>query len=150
MAKRDFIFGFLLTVLLTIYFFIMKAAHLYEFFNLRFVNVVFFLLITWMAIRKFYEDNPDRKFNYLTGLMAGFRPAVFGIFLFAGFQVIYLSFDVQLLNAIAQGVPLPDVITPFTASLYLFFEGVAVALITSYISMRIVDARQIEGYEERL
>jgi len=150
MIKRDLWFGLLLALLLIAYFFTMRAANLYENFNFRFVNVIFFLAVTWMAIRKFYDSNPDRKFNYLTGLLAGFRPAVFGIFLFSAFQVVYLSIDVHLLSRIAEGVPTPDVITPFTASLYLFFEGLAVALITSYLSMRIVDARQIEGYEERL
>ncbi len=152
MRKQDFLFGLLLTALMIAYFFMMKAANLYENFNLRFVNVLFYLLVTWLAIRNFYKVNPDRKFNYLTGLLAGFRPAVIGVFFFAIFQMINLSMDEHLMSTLEEMAPIEDTFTPFTAGVYLFFEGVAVGLITSYLSMRVVDARQIddEEYEERL
>lgn len=150
MIKRDFLFGILLAALLIIYFFLMKSANLYENLNFRFVNVLFYMAVTWLAIRTFYKESPDRDFNYLSGLLAGFRPAIVGGILFAGFQMIYLSIDDHLMNTIAENAPMGDVLTPFTASLYLIFEGVGVGLITSYLSMRIVDDKQIEGYEERL
>lgn len=150
MRKQDFLFGILLTALLISYFFIMKGANLYENFNLRFVNVLFFFGVTWLAIRNFYEVNPDRKFNYLTGLLAGFRPAIVGVVLFSVFQMIYLSGDATLMAAIQEKAPMGESLNPFTASLYLLFEGIGVGLIVSYLTMRIVDARQIDAYEERL
>lgn len=150
MIKRDFLFGIILTAMLVVYFFLMKTANLYDNFNLRFVNVLFYMAVTWYAIRTFYDANPDREFNYLSGLLAGFRPAIVGVVFFAGFQMIYLSMDDHLMNAITENAPMGDALNPFTASLYLLFEGIGVGLITSYLSMRIVDARQIEGYEERL
>ena len=150
MRKQDFLFGIILTALMIGYFFIMMTAALYENFNLRFVNVLFYLVITWAAIRNFYKTNPDKKFNYLTGVLAGFRPALVGVILFAVFQMIYLSIDTQLMSSLEDKAPIDATLTPITAGLYLIFEGVAVGLIASYLSMRIVDARQVPGYEERL
>lgn len=152
MQKRDLLFGFLLFVLLVGYFFLMKAANLYENFNLRFVNVIFYLGVTWLAIRKFYKDRPDSEFNYISGLLAGFRPALVGVVLFAGFQMIYLNIDTHLMDSIAERAPMGDVLNPFTSTLYLLFEGIAVGLIGSYLTMRVVDHNQIkdEEYEERL
>ena len=150
MRKQDFIFGIFLTALLIAYFFIMKGVNLHENFNFRFVNVVFYFGITWMAIRNFYESNPDREFNYISGVLAGFRPTVIGVFFFAVFQMIYLSGDDGLMTSIQEGAPMGESLNPFTASLFLLAEGVAAGLIISYLTMRIVDGRQIDDYEERL
>lgn len=150
MSKRDLIFGVVLAALLIGYFFLMKAANLYENFNLRFVNVLFYLLVTWLAIRKFYKDNADKKFNYLSGTLAGFKPIIVGVVIFAIFQMIYLESDENLLTSIQERAPMGETITSFTATVYLFFEGLVVGLISSYLMMRIVDERQVEGYEERL
>ena len=152
MNKRDLGFGLLLFALMVLFFFIMKAAGAYENFNLRFINVLFHLGVTWLAIRKFYQDRPDREFNYLSGLMAGFRPVLVGIVLFAGFQMFYLSTDTHLMDIIKERAPMGDVLTPFTSSVYLLLEGVGVGLIASYLSMRVVDDREIpdSDYEDRL
>lgn len=150
MNKRDFIYGLLLFVGFVAYFFVMKATDLYYNYNLRIFNIIIHFGLVYFAIRSYYNTHKDRKFNYLTGTLAGFKPSLVGVLLFGIFQLFYLGWDQAFLQHLQENTPIGEYITPFTAAFVLIIEGIGVSVIISYIAMRIVDAQEINEYEERL
>jgi hypothetical protein len=106
--------------------------------------------IAYYAIRRFYEDNPDRKFNYLTGAVAGIRANIIGMFLYALVIFLYLTIDTSLMEYISNTVAFGSAMNPIAISIVMFFQGLGASVVLSYIAMRIVDNSYIMRYETRL
>lgn len=152
MNKRDLLYGLLLFIGFAAYFFIMKAAALYYNYNLRIFNLVIHFGIVYYAIRSFYNTHKDREFNYLTGVMAGFKPSLIAVILFGILQLVYLSIDQEFLTYLQESTPIGSYINPFSASFVVILEGIGVSVIVSYIAMRIVDSQEVDpdDYAERM
>lgn len=150
MTNRDFKFGFILFLGFLSYFFVMKAANLYENFYLRIFNFIIHAGIVYMAVKQFYAENVDKKFNYLTGVAAGLKASVIGVIAFGIFQAIYLNLDTGLMNSLREFAPLGEYLTPLKASVVIVLEGLGVSVPISYVAMRIVDHQEIKAYESRL
>lgn len=148
MAKRDFLYGILLLIGFVGYFFVMKAANLYENFNLRIFNIVIHAGIIYLAIRRYYLRYKEAGINYISGALAGFKPSLIAVILFGIFQVFYLQYDQALMDAITAQAPAGSYLTPITAAIVIMFEGIAVSVILSYLCMRIVDAQYYKGKQK--
>jgi hypothetical protein len=126
---------------LTAYFLIMHALNLSNRFDFRVLNGVIHISLLYLAIRDFRRLHPDR-FNYLSGVATGMVTTVFGVLPFALFQLIHLALNDSFMQYLQENAPLiGNYLTPFSAALVVFLEGIGVGFIASYILMRIVDAR---------
>jgi len=145
--KRDFTYGILLFVGFLLYFFIMLGTDLYTEFNLRIFNIAIHGFLIYLAIRSFYKTHPNQEsINYVKGVMEGIRPGAIGVILFCIFQIIYLHVDETLMMTLKENAMAGSYLNPYIASGVLLFEGFAVTIVVSYISMRIVDAQMRDKY----
>ena len=146
LLKREIIYGFILFIGFVLYFLIMKETDLYAEFNLRILNVVIHVAIIYLAIRSYYKSADIESVNYIDGTMAGIRPGGIGVILFCIFQIIYLNIDEKLMATLNENAMAGAYLNPYTASGILLFEGFAVTVVLSYITMRIVDSQFKEKY----
>jgi len=123
-----------------LYFLIMQSLGFGGNYYFRIFNAVIHLtLITW-AIKAFKDEYPD-KFNYLSGVSAGILTSLIGVVPFALFMLIFLYITPDFMEGIrSEAENIGSYLTPFTASLIVLLEGIAVSVLASYVIMRIVDA----------
>ncbi len=112
-------------------------------YHLRILNGIIHLTFMWMAIKEYWQTHPDQLGNYVSGVAMGMYTAVPAVALFTFFMWVFLSLDVNrdFFEHLRSQAPLPEYFTPFTASLYIFAEGIAVSLIGSYVLARILETR---------
>ncbi|NBB88843.1 MAG: DUF4199 family protein [Bacteroidetes bacterium] len=146
LLKKEILYGILLFLGFLLYFFIMKETELYAEFNLRILNIVIHAAIIYLAIRSYYRSADTESVNYIDGTMAGIRPGAIGVILFCIFQIIYLHIDENLMSSLNENSMAGSYLNPFTASAILLFEGFAVTVVLSYITMRIVDSQFKKKY----
>ncbi len=139
MNARDFKYGIILFLCFVIYFLLLSINNYYFNSYLRIGNVVFHSIIVYLAISRFHDSAIAKKrFNYLSGFMAGFKPSIIATVLFAVFQFFYLTFNTHFLEGLKSTSPIQDFLTPVTAPIVVLFEGVAISLILSYLILRII------------
>ncbi|NBC24075.1 MAG: hypothetical protein GVX78_00480 [Bacteroidetes bacterium] len=145
--RRDWTYGILLFIGFLLYFFVMRGTELYTEFNLRIFNLAIHAMFIYLAIRMYYQTHPQKEsINYVQGTLAGIRPGAVGVILFCLFQIVYLHMDERLMETLKANAMVGTYLNPYIASGVLFFEGLAVTIIVSYISMRVVDAQTKKKY----
>lgn len=123
------------------FFIIMKILSLNSNFNLRILNGLVHLPIVYFAIREYKTRADPGEFTYSSGILIGIQASFVGVLSFALFQFFFLNVDGALMNYIQENAPLGagQFLNPFSASLYLFMEGMVAGMFASYLGMRIVD-----------
>jgi hypothetical protein len=115
-------------------------------YHLRVLNGFIHLAFIYFAIQDYRLKFPESVENYVSGVSVGMYTSVIGVALFTLFMCIFLSLDVNqaFFSHLKSGSPMPRYFTPFTASLFIFVEGIVVSLIGSYLVTRIIDARMVK------
>ena len=135
-------YGLLLFVGLLSYFAIMQVFGLSQNYDFRVLNAIIQTTMIYLAVRKYAKEYRS-DFNYLSGTLVGISTTVVGVLPFAIFQMINLVASPALLEHIQANAPVVGpYLSPFTAGLIVLVEGLAVGLVLSYLTMRIVDAQQ--------
>lgn len=117
-------------------------------YNLRILNGFAHIGLIYLAIRRYRQENPDTVNNYVSGVTAGMYASVVGVLPFTAFVMFYLIGDTTFMNYIQETIPIGKYFNPFTASLFVFTEGIAVSLIGSYIAVRIIDMNLARNHPE--
>ena len=66
-----------------------------------------------------------------------------GVAIFAFFQMLFLNFDTVFMAQIKESIAIGEYLNPYTASLIILVEGVAVSLIGSYLIARIIEMKMV-------
>jgi len=123
-----------------LYFLIMQALGFGGNYYFRIFNAVIHLSIITVAIKAYKDRYPD-EFNYISGVVTGVVTSLVGVIPFAIFMLIFLSLTPDFMESIRlEAENVGRYLTPFTASLIVLLEGLAVSVLASYIIMRIVDS----------
>jgi hypothetical protein len=123
------------------FFLVMHALSLVEHYNLRIFNGVIHLGVMTLAIQRYQKVQPAEFSNYMGGVATGVLTSAVGVTLFCIFQLIYLAANAGFMQYLQENVPyIGEYLTPFTAALSIFMEGLAVSVIGSYIITRIIYA----------
>ena len=140
----------------TLFFLIMLGFGLEGVYELRAFNGVIHLGLIYLAIRQYRRENEKTKGNYLSGVAMGMYASVIGVLLFSIFMGFYLGMDQAFMQSIKSDIAIAKYFNPFTTTLFIMTEGIAISLIGSYIVTRIVDInvapnreRQIPTEEEK-
>ncbi len=141
MKKIAIKYGLFMLVGFIAFFLIMHVLGHSMNYNLRIFNGVIHIGLIALAIREYRQTHPESLSNYISGVAMGMYASVIGVLGFTIFMGFYLLGDEALLSHIQASIPIGDYITPFTASLFIVVEGIAVSLIGSYIVTRIIDMR---------
>ena len=137
-------YGILLFLGLMAYYLVMQLLGLSNRYDFRIFNAVIQVVVVYMAIKEYAKSKPD-EFNYLSGTVIGINTSIAGVVPFAVFQMINLYMSPQLLEFIRENAPMiGPYVNPFSGGLIVFFEGLAVGLVLSYICMRVVDLQNNE------
>ncbi len=129
----------------TLFFLVMTALGYGDNYNLRIFNSIIHLGMIYLAIRSYREKSPESAGNYLSGVAVGMYSSILAVVAFSAFLFIYLTADPVLMDQIRASVPTGEYLNPFTATLFITVEGIAVSLIGSYILTRIIDSRMSTG-----
>jgi hypothetical protein len=122
-------------------FLIMHIFGLSEMANLRVLNGLIHFAFLYLAIRAYRREYPESVGNYMTGVAIGMYSSVIAVALFMLAMSIFLGLNEPFFEKLKLQSPWPDYFTPFTATLFIFVEGIVVGLIGSYIVTRVVDAQ---------
>ena len=109
--------------------------------ELRALNGVLHFGILYLLIRDYRVERPETIDNYVSGVVVGMMASAIGVVAFTVSMLLFLTINNPFFLELRAKSPLPDYFTPFTASLYIFVEGIAISLIGAYLIARIVDAR---------
>lgn len=139
MKKLALRFGLWMFLGFTTFFLIMHLLGLSNNYNLRVLNGLIHLGVVYFAIKTFRSKYPDTVSNYVSGTAMGMFASAVGVAGFTIFMTLFLSFSPDFLRELRETMPMGDYLTPITASLFIFVEGIVISLIGSYILTRVVD-----------
>ncbi len=133
-------YGSIMAAGFILYFLVMQALGFGGNYYFRIFNAIIHLSLITLAIKAFKDEYPD-KFNYLSGVSAGIVTSLIGVVPFAIFMLVFLYLTPDFMDGIrSEAENIGGYLTPFTASLIVLLEGMAVSILASYIIMRIVDS----------
>jgi len=136
--------GLMVAIALLVFFFIMRAFDLLYVVELRVFNVVIMVLGILAAVRALRKNNPD-EFTYFRGMGTGVLTGIIGSLLFGIFVFFYVSFiDVGLMQSIIENEPMGRFMNPYIVSVIIAVEGIASALLVSFILMNYLDPTKME------
>jgi len=139
MGKIAFKYGLMMLVGFVVLFLIMHEVGQARNYNLRILNGVIHLGLLIAAIREYRRKFPDSYANYISGVAVGMWSSIVGALSFSVFLFFYLLADEAFMAYIQNTVPIGQYLNPFTTSLFIVVEGIAVGLIGSYIITRVID-----------
>ncbi len=108
---------------------------------LRIFNGVIHIGLLWTAIREYRQSNPEAAENYVSSVAVGMWTSAIGVVGFSIFMFFFMVLNEPFMQAVQDNIPIGKYINPFTATLFILAEGIAISLIGSYILIRIVDMR---------
>lgn len=148
MKKIAIKYGLLMFLSFAGLFLIMHEVVQLKNYNLRVLNAFAHLGFIYAAIRTYRQENPESLNNYVSGVAMGMYASLIGVLPFVAFIVFYLIGDTDFMTHIQETMPIGQYLTPFTASLFVMIEGVAVSLIGSYLVTRVIDMRMVDAEPE--
>jgi hypothetical protein len=144
MLRTTLRYGLIIFLGFTGYFLLMNALGLGDNPNLRFFNVVIQLTVLWFALQDWARSHPNSLHEYPAGVTHGLVTSMVGIIPFAIFMSIFLGMNPGLLEALRSRFAMGDSLTPVTIAAFIPMEGIATAVIGSYIFVRILERRQMQ------
>ncbi len=129
----------------TLFFLIMHFLGQSQNFNLRIFNGVIHLGFMYLAIKAYKEQFPESLDNYLNGVAVAMYSSAIGILPFSIFLMIFLDQTPHLMAEFKAHTPIGEYLTPVTASVFVFMEGLIISLIGGYVLTRIVLMNRIKA-----
>lgn len=128
--------GLFTSVLLIVYFLIMKWFNLIHIVELRFVNVLILMGGVLFALNTYRHDRHVNKITFLKGLSVGFVTTMVTAATFSFFMLLYLTvFDAGFLKMIQQDAWFGAYLNPGGASFAVFLETAAAGNVFTLMCM---------------
>lgn len=141
MRKIAIRYGLWMLVGFTTFFFTMHLLGFSQRYDLRIFNGVIHLSLMYLAIKEYRNKYKESVNNYVSGVATGMYASIIGVLPFTIIMFLYLVLNPDFMANVTDNADLERFITPLTASLFIFTEGIAISLIGAYIETRIIDAR---------
>lgn len=130
-------YGLMMAASFTAFFLLMHLFGLSHHYNLRIFNAFIHLGFMYAAIRQWYATR-DASANYINGVAVGMATSAVGVLLFSLFMLFFLWFSPDFLARLQATLPIGRYLTPFTASLIIFMEGIGMSVVGAYLVTRYV------------
>lgn len=136
--------GLFISIGLIVFFFVMRIFDLLYVVELRAMNIFIMTAGILMAIKTLQRVYPQR-YTYFQGMGTGVLTGIIGSILFALFVFFYVSFlDTGLMQSIIDNEPMGRFMNPYIVSLIIAVEGIASALLVTFIIMNYLDPHKME------
>jgi glucan phosphoethanolaminetransferase (alkaline phosphatase superfamily) len=139
MSRLSLKYGIIMAISFIAFFLVMNAFGLGEEYHLRVLNGLLHVGFLYFLIREWQEKHGRPKKQYLGNMTQGIVASAIGAGIFAVFIVLFLTINQSFMANLRDTVSLTQHITPVSAAMFVFVEGVAVGLIVTYIMTRVVD-----------
>ncbi len=135
--------GLIMFISLVSYFLLMRILGFAGTHWLRALNVVFVFLLIRNAINTYMQNAGGEKYDdFADFFWIGLRTSLLGIGLFAAFIAIYLDLlDPQFMANLAIHESFGGRITPVSAGVIVFIEGMSSALICTFAYIQLVKSK---------
>ena len=139
-------YGFMMLGGFIAFFLLMHLLGLSTQFWLRIFNGVIHISCIYLAILAYQGIKESADYNYLAEVAMGMYTSLFGVVGFTLFMTLFMSFDHAFLKEVQAANPhISMYLTPFTASLFIFVEGITISLIGSYVIARMIEMGRVKG-----
>ena len=136
--------GVFVAVGLIVFFFVMRILDLLYVVELRAMNIFIMATGIVMAVKTLKRIYPER-YTYFQGMGTGILTGIIGSVLFALFVFFYVSFlDKGLMQSIIENEPMGRFMNPYIVSVIIAVEGIASALLISFITLNYLDPHKME------
>ncbi len=138
--------GLIMFLALAGFFLLMRAVGLAEVHWLRALNVIFVFILVRNAIQAYHKRAGASYYDdFADFFWIGVRTSLMGIALFAAFMAIYLDkLDPQFMAQLRVEESFGGEITPVSAGVIIFIEGMASALICTFVLIQLMKSRTVE------
>ncbi|UII29778.1 DUF4199 domain-containing protein [Fulvivirga ulvae] len=137
-------YGLSIAIGLIIFFFLMRIFGLLYVVELRVMNIVIMIAGILTAIKTLRSKAPE-EFTYFKGMGTGVLTGIIGSILFGLFVFFYVSFiDTGLMQNIIENEPMGRFMNPYIVSVVIVVEGIASALLVSFITMNYLDPTKLQ------
>lgn len=137
-------YGLFIALGLVVFFFIMRISGLLYVVELRVMNVIIMIAGILSAIKTLRRLAPE-SFTYFKGMGTGVLTGIIGSILFGLFVFFYVSFiDTGLMQNIIENEPMGRFMNPYIVSVVIVVEGIASALLISFVTMNYLDPTKLE------
>lgn len=133
-------YGLLMFAGFILFFLFMHALGLSNNYHLRVFNGFIHISLIYIAIKEFLRTEDKQNVNYMSGVAMGMYASMIGVVLFSFFMTLFLAASPDFMTEIGQTFGYTKYLTPFTASLFIFVEGIVISLIGSYLVTRVIEA----------
>lgn len=142
--------GLFMFLALVAFFLLMRAINLAGIHWLRALNVVFVFIFIRNAITSYHKKAGASYYDdFVDFFWIGTRTSLMGIALFSAFVAIYLDqFDTAFMKQLEVEDSFGGQITPVSAGVIVFIEGMASALICTFVYIQLTKSRTVEGPTE--
>jgi pheromone shutdown protein TraB len=134
--KIGMIYGIYTLMGLMLYFGIMKYFGLAEILELRALNFLILFSGIFSALKRLTPGTKMAGVDYFTGMKTGFLTTFVAVTLFAFLLGIYLNIDDTFMNHVKKSSPFGLTLTPITASVIVYIEGLISGFLITYILMQ--------------
>lgn len=145
MNKIAIKYGIFMFIGFTVLFLVMHEVAQIRNFNLRILNGFIHIGLLYAAIREYRKSTSDKSDAIMSGVAIGMYTSIIGVLPFTLFIMFYLIADEPFMQYIQSSVPSGKYLNPFTASLFILVEGIAISLIGSYLLDRLNDVNKPEA-----
>ncbi|MGB0176297.1 MAG: DUF4199 domain-containing protein [Owenweeksia sp.] len=138
--------GLVMFGLLAVYFLVMRFAGLGHVYWLRALNILFVYFVLRSALRTYRKRSNASYYDDFTDYFRiAARTAFVGVGLFAVFLAIYLDqLDTAFMQELITEENLSPYLSPVSAAVLIFIEGMTSGLACAYILIQIMKARTVE------
>ncbi len=139
-------YGLILFACLVGFFLLMRLLNLANIFELRVLNFIFVFIVLRSAIHTFARKAQASYYeDFIDFFWIGMRTASVGIISFAAFMAIYLDLiDPAFMEILEREENAGGIISPVIAAFAILLEGMASAMICSFIIIQWRKSRTVE------
>ncbi len=135
------IYGTLIFLGLTVYFFVMYAAGLIHVIELRMLNLLIMAAGIYFAIMQ-YKRTHMGEVSYFRALTVGTATAFIGTTTFGIFLFFFLKFEGNLMESIRENESLGPYLNPYIASCVVMIEGIFSGFGASYLLVNFISTEK--------
>lgn len=139
-------YGLYLLVGLMVYFLAMRGLGLAHIYWLRSINVIILIGALYGSVIAYKQQASASYYeDFFDFFKISMRTALIGVGLFSVFLALYLDqIDRGFMEQLAQRESFGGMISPVSAAVIIFVEGMSSALITSYALIQVLKTRTVE------
>jgi hypothetical protein len=144
------IYGTLMAIALTVYFFLMYAMGLAHVLELRLLNLAILLAGVYYALKQ-YRRTHNGDLNYFRAMAIGVGTSTIGVSTFAFILFIFLRLNDDFMQHIIANEPMGEYLNPYIASAAIMIEGVTSGCFVTYVLLNWIGTTRVSdpvGYSD--